>query len=797
MTYTAVADFKYGMDRRRPQVSGVPGTLYLLKNALVTRGGDIERAKKFVATDTLPAGTFGLYSIRGQRYVFGSTVGLGASIPVGVRYIRLDAPGAPAMTRIFDVRGFDGKLYVIAGYADGNIYHFYDNDRVTDWDELADSAADFTTVAARLADLIDAQSSFQAKAYGNVVEITAVAPGTGFTVVSTTTDNSPTTTPTALDEVVQANVAAVAEVRATGTIEVTGGTQSLGVNRITSVTIDGDELLSATVDWIDSDTATANALAVEINNMSSSHGYVASPAGAIVTLTAAVGTGDTPNGAVVAGSTSGDVTVATTDVDGGVTEIEPVAQVSKVTIGASDKAIGTVTITGGTSSPGTNKISALTVAGEALISAAVDWVTSHPATATALASAINSGTGTHGFTAGAVGAVVTITSAEADGKLLSAAPVVVTVGGTVTATKTDMVWTSYSSDLWKITLDGADYQTTGRASATGVALHINKSRVYSLAGSLIRFSKINDALDWTDTDAASGAGFINVGNEVEGAENLIGMAKYSNLTAVFSRNSIVTYSLTADAENAEIVQPIDNTGTLAARSLVAYGAQDVYYLDETGIRSLKTRDTFNAAYASDVGSAIDPFVQEIIASLDSDTVSRASAVIEASDGRYMLALGSKIIVLSSFPSSKITAWSYIDFGQTISDLVRVGRSVYLRSGDVIYQYGGPTGAEYPDADEFEILAETPFISSKDPAGEKLLQGFDMAAVNTWRVQILVNPNDPAKFVDAGHIYGTTYALDAIKLVGSTSHFALRMTCRAAGFASLSSVAVHHSAGEKA
>ena len=87
------------------------------------------------------------------------------------------------------------------------------------------------------------------------------------------------------------------------------------------------------------------------------------------------------------------------------------------------------------------------------------------------------------------------------------------------------------------------------------------------------------------------------------------------------------------------LQVVDNTGTLAPRSLVAYGASDVYYVDETGVRSLRTRETIDSAYASDVGSAIDPFVQSLFAELGADAASKGCAVIEAVDGRYMLALG--------------------------------------------------------------------------------------------------------------------------------------------------------------
>jgi hypothetical protein len=90
----------------------------------------------------------------------------------------------------------------------------------------------------------------------------------------------------------------------------------------------------------------------------------------------------------------------------------------------------TFTITGGTASAGVNKISQVTVGATNLLSSAVDWTTSHSATATAVASAINGGTGSHGFTAAASGAVVTVTGTND----LNSSTLSVTVAGDVTAT---------------------------------------------------------------------------------------------------------------------------------------------------------------------------------------------------------------------------------------------------------------------------------------------------------------------------------------------------------------------------
>jgi len=687
VAYLHVSDFKFGMDRRRPQHTGVPGTLWNLKNAFVSRGGDIVRAKKFVSAYTLASGTFGLASVKGQLYVFGSAAA--PTMPPQVQYQRLQASSA-TMVRVLDVVAYAGKIYAIAEFNDGGVYHFYDGTRVTDWDTISDANSSFAQVAEVLARKITAAASVDAQAVGEKVIITAVTPGTAFTCVGAVTDNGAASTPAATATQLVANVAAVTAVRATGTVTITGGSAG-ALNTISSVTVNAVELLAATVAWIGSNPATANALAIAVNNNSTTSGYTAEASGSSVTIRAAVGTGTTPNGYVVAATVGGTVTVGTANMAGGVAAVTAVAQVYEVAIGS----------------------------------------------------------------------------------------------GTFDA-----------EDLWKITIDGTLYQTTGRGAGAGTSAYVYRKRIYSTAGSLLRYCVLSDPTDWTTTAVtATDSGLINMSSDSEGSQQLLGAATYQGDTAIFGRDTIRIYTLSADADENTIVDTLEQTGTMAAGSIIAYGNLDVFYLDDSGIRSIRTRDGYNAAYVSDVGSAIDAFVQAYMAEAGEETVSRAVAAIDVIEGRYWLAIDERIFALSYYPSSKITAWSYIEPGFEVQELVRVGKRIYVRSGNTIYLYGGAAGTTYPSDNEQNIVAETVFMSANDPAGRKRINGFDMGGENDWYVELLVDPDDTTKAIPVGTVNCVTYNLDAIKVPGHAALVALRFTCDEGGDASLSNFALHYDKGK--
>ncbi len=686
MAYVEIGDFRAGMNRQRQRTSGAAGTLWVGKNVVISRGGDVERVKKFVDTYTLPAGTFGLQSIGSQLFVYGSA-DLAASTPAGVNYLRLVAPGAPAMTRVLWSGAFDGTSYVIAEFDNGDIHHFFGAARVSAWDAASATNSSFVSLASYLAGKVNADPAVTAIPAGSDVILSARVPGTAFSLTAGAVNGGAgTNDQTATVSTVQANVFAVSETRAAGTITITAGTSDPGVNTISVLTVNGVDLLGAAVNFgLDND-ATAVLLATEINNMTASSGYSAAAAAAVVTITANPGTGATPNANAIAITTTGDVTAATSGtVSGGVTAVAPVRQISKVALGGAYEAL----------------------------------------------------------------------------------------------------------DTYTITLNSVAYKATGRASGHATLGFVYKKRIYFIANSLLYYTKLNGPTDITDASPSSGAGFINLTNDSEGAERLTSIAQYQEFVAIFSRSSIRIYDLQTDAQLNVLVQPLSNTGTYAPLSSLSFGNTDTMYLADTGLRSLQIRDLANAAFVNDVGSAIDPFLQEYVKSIPEGVAAAATAALDTEDDRYFLAVGERIFVLSYFPSPKVAAWSFMEPGFTAQKFASAAGVFYARDATRIYAYGGLTKDIYPDAGEVIAEVSIPFIAARKVATWKSWSGLDIGCTGEWRVQMLVDPRNEAAIVDFGRVTGPTFAELDHAGVGYTPMIALKLTADKAGPATLSNIVLHY------
>lgn len=820
MPYTFVEDFRGGLDTRRSIVAGVPGTLVALNNAHITRGGEIEKRKSFVSTYTLPAGTLDLAAAASSLYVFGHAADPG--VPSGVTYHRLQHPDAGrTLSKVLDWDVFDGKMYAIGQFDDGSIHHFYDGARVVDWDEgvVRSGMSDTDGIAEHLKNLIDASDDYTATRSGSVITVTGVSEDDF--AVETFAENvaGGTDDQTLTATVVRSAVAGAPEVLPTCTIQITGGTANVAAigswqitggsagagNEITSIPVGSCDMLAGTpVPWNTSHAQTAADLAAALNaryNKPTGPGsgcglppptgwieegqFYADGAYCYFKMTFAQGAGG--NGGTSTPVVGGTVTVTTTAASGGV---------------------------------GPNNILGTSLQGSGgLKSSTIYWTSSDEVTAAKLADAINAANagGDHDYTASVVTDTVTITAPVGTGSRDNGKSLTVSVQGSVTRSLTAMSGgvdavsgqtkqveitvggTFEAGDRFGVRLGDVIFGQIAKPSPRGTVCLTHKNKMYSAAGSLLHFSGVDAPAGWnrdtTDPDADVGAGFINMASQSRGSETLTALGIYQGTMAVFARRNIQIWSMDTDPDLNAFIKALENTGTRSPQSVLSFGDNDTYYLDSSGIRSLRPRDSSGSAFTADVGSPIDPLVQGDLADLTDAEIEAAVSIIEPADDRYWLAAGSKVYVLSYFPDAKISAWSTYDLPGDHDGVVVVDDSVYVRVGNTIYLYGGADGATY---DSSAVTVTLPYLTAGRPDTEKEIYAFGMAATNTWRVDILTDPRNTARSVRVGDIDGTTYP-EGMKdgFNHRTTHFAPKLVCTAAGAATISNLVVHYQMNEAA
>ncbi len=779
MSYTWVKDFKAGMDRRRPISALEAGTLYTLENGHLSRNGDVEKRKKFVSKYALPAGTFGIHGILGDLYTFGSVADPG--VPAGMFYQRLQSLSGSAMSELLDAENFDGKIYAIALFADGSVHHFYDGAIVQDW-EAGVVIASFTNndgIAAHLTSLIALDEDFSASVVGSVITIEKVENGT-FTIEAETQN---VTGGVDDQEITLARqTVGLEEVRAVGGFQILGGSLSAGVNRVASVQVNGVDLLPSPVNWTSSNAVTAQTIVDAINNNTTVPDYDAVVNGSAVVIRAAEGAGAGPNGFVVAVVTGGDV-VATS---------------------------GGFTVTGGTASPGVNRVTSVMVGGVEILSTAVDWITSNDVTAQNIATQIR--TFSTNYLAFAQGARVLIGKKSQTGSNPLNEELVVTVGGNVTvgslaavnATAADMAggvagakekWTATISgtfeigDKFNINLDDENFGFAGNPTLKGRQVLTHKSKLYAAVSSLLQFSGVNTATGW-NSDDDTGAGFVNMANNDGGSQEIVGVEVYQGSLAVFGRRSIIIEFVDPDPALNRAVQTIKRTGLRARKALIALSDSDVGYLSDSGIRSLRARDSSNSAAMQDIGTAIDPLVRSTVKALAQSIVDDACAAVEPVDGRAWFAIGDTVFVFTRFNASGINAWSYYKPGFTIEDFAEIDDRLYCRSGSTVYLYGGDSGEEYDVAGVCNVTVQLPFLNGGKPATKKEMVGLDVDCENEWYAEVLVDPRDLDQKVKIGTFPNISYDEPSSRGTCHGTHFAPVLTCTAGGYARLSSLCLH-------
>ncbi len=536
-------------------------------------------------------------------------------------------------------------------------------------------------------------------------------------------------------------------VSATASLTVTGGINTSG-DRLLYLRAGTVTILNAPIQHNGNNASTASAIAAAINSFVGDPDFTAVAVGATVTITA-VTPGAAINGALLNSAVTGGFTIGSvTNFAGGVD----------------------------------NSISSLKVDGVRIIDEPILHTGDDEETASLVANAINEYQSAPEYRATANGSIVNIFIQEA-GTVHNTK--VLTIGVTGDVTTTPSPTANFSG--------GANLVTTPAGSETYLPSDYAKpakSKMYSTAGSLLHFSEIEDPLD---VNNVANAGFINLSSNAEGSERLTAIANYQSNLAVFSERTVQVWFVDVDPSLNQQLQVLNNTGAIAPHSVQEIGDSDVLYLSESGIRSLRARDSSNAAFSTDIGNPIDDLILSEI-SADRLAARDARAVLEPRDGRYMLAISNKIYVFSFFPASKVSAWSTYELDFAVENWAIIGRRLFCRGDDgKLYLYGGNTGGEY---DSSVVTVVLPFMSAGAPATNKEFTGLDIALEGLWTIEIATDPNNPEALQEVATVEETTLAKGHVKFQARSTHLSLKLVSSQAGAAKIGAVFVHHLGGSQ-
>jgi len=858
MSYIVVENFSAGLDTRRHPLTAKPGTLQVLKNAHISRGGEIEKRKKFTKKIRLSAGQFiGLLASSETIYIFGSHQGTPGN-PSGTTYQRLDHPDGLLTSNhyakeIVYSTLYGGLPFVIAKFGTGDVYPYYNGQIVTDFVNgiARSSMVNLDGFAAHLASCVG--EGYTATATGSVITITGPS---GIDYDLSVKADLPITVTTAINT---AYIAPVTESLSKGSLTIAAGvngnasTETRYLNwsdsyadsfpGITGIYIDGVEILGlgspfhwdsvpehgsgeynrgprmawTIVSLINASTATSG--------FSARYQYIKQDG----TDAARFWIDSDPN---LGESMNGKKVIFEFDSNQNLGFFATEVTDSPYT---TTRFIGTVgTLNGGVE----NTISSVKVDGLEVLGTPLHWVNSNTDTSLALCAAINAYTSATEFTASLSQGNVVLTSLSGTGKSPNGKAITVettgnvvvgslrkfdggvdgvpanskkytiTLGGTFAAGKTATITVTPKLDPNNPIYFGA----TRVGISNPLAALTFKSKEHIVSGSTLFFSGVNDPTKWGFTGV--GAGFINLSNNDGGNENLTGLALYQGKLAAFARRTVQIWTIDPDPANNVQGQVLSNTGAIGAKSIISIGEIDVFYLSDSGVRSLRARDASNAAIVNDVGTPVDNLVLKDLESLTDAEKVKCPCVIQPIDGRYWLAIGSKIYVYSYFPGSQVAAWSTYEPGFEPEHFTTKDGRVYVRpkrgtdgvdpNEEYIYMYGSDgteynsLGQEVPSTTEYddcEVEVVLPYLDGGKPAHMKTLNGIDMTCEGYWQVYIGMDPLATSARDLIATVNQPTFSLGRIMAAGQGTHVGVRLVNNTSGYARLANLIAHFDLNE--
>lgn len=313
-----------------------------------------------------------------------------------------------------------------------------------------------------------------------------------------------------------------------------------------------------------------------------------------------------------------------------------------------------------------------------------------------------------------------------------------------------------------------------------------KNKMHTIQGRMMTYSVIGRPDLWTNsatgaTPVLVGAGAHDLSSEDSDMYEGMALEAYYDKLAVFSKAASQIWQADEDPLKYQLTGTLRGAGTVAWRSVLQYGSGDVIYLATDGVRSLRARNSSLAAAVSDVGSPIDPVIQDLYRTKGEDWLAQTMSILQPVTGRIWVIMQDRIYVLSAFPGPKITAWStYIPTDpltglqfKIVAACTYKNRVVVRDDQHNVYVYGNRD--DQPMLyDDCEVKVTFPFLAGDNPATKKKFSGLDAACEGEWEVYAAYTPDNDDAEDYLGKLLGPTFEAGRFPVEGYSTHMSLRL-----------------------
>lgn len=337
-------------------------------------------------------------------------------------------------------------------------------------------------------------------------------------------------------------------------------------------------------------------------------------------------------------------------------------------------------------------------------------------------------------------------------------------------------------------------------TTAGDYARVYKSKVYRTNNQYLRFSAINNPDSDENTTADPGGGFIDVSVNDPDSDLVSGLELYYSSMAIFGRHTTQIWSLDPDPALNALTQVV-RVGTISPKSVLQYQTGDVLFLSDSGIRSLRAANYTLAAGVIDIGSPVDSLVKAAVAALNFNAIAAMPrlgiqyairSVVEPVTGRFWMAIGNRIFVLSYYPSAKISAWSMFTTPfNYVTGFAVVGNHLYIRD-DVsrLWLYGGVDGATY---DATPAIVQLPYTSLGKPNVEKKIKAVSTICEGAWSLGLGTLADNTGVYEPIANIVNSTVTQNRLGALGKGTHMSLQFVSTGTGFAGISSASIDYDA----